>query len=70
MAQTRVDLLEKLCGTEEDYSDGLYSLLDTGKDELNEMASYCAQNKVMQKVLLKVKIKRPELPDYIISKKN
>ena len=50
MAQTRVNIMEKMCGVEDDSSDGLYFLLDTGRDELDEAISLCAQNKVKEKM--------------------
>ena len=56
MAQSRVNLLEKMCGVEEDSSDGLYFLLDTGRDELDEAISLCAQNKVEEKLLAERKV--------------
>ena len=55
MAQTRVNILEKMCGVEEDSSDGLYALLDTGRDDLDEAISLCAQNKVEEKMLMERK---------------
>ena len=46
MAQNRVDLLDNLSGPE-----GLYSMLDTGRDELSELNSYCVQNQMDERVL-------------------
>ena len=53
MAQTRVNLLENLSGAE--GLEGLYPMLDTAKDELSELSSYCAEHQTDEKVLEKRK---------------
>ena len=55
MAQTRVNIMEKMCGVEDDSSDGLYFLLDEGRDDLEDAISLCAQNKAEEKTLLERK---------------
>ena len=53
MAQTRVNLLENLSGAE--GLEGLYPMLDTAKEELNELDSDCAEHQADDKALEKRK---------------